>query len=281
VEILMTVRRFACVMVFALVATWAATEEPITMSDCAMCHEDIAPAFASGHHGRLMARQSEQLIERSCEACHGSAAKHGDDPSTDNIVRVPGPEGCVSCHPDSQAKAEILLPRHNRSGVVCLECHVSGHDSAPAGHLLSQEPLDLCSTCHQAERAAFNMPHAHRDGQVPFDCTECHSVHADNRQGRLTMLGNGGACIDCHTEKAGPFVFPHPPSQLDSCMACHVPHGSTNPRLLTRHSVTMLCLECHANVPAFHDISRPRYQNCQTCHAAVHGSNRDPRLFEE
>jgi len=34
-------------------------------------------------------------------------------------------------------------------------------------------------------------------------------------------------------------------------------------------------------VPSFHDVSRPRYQSCQNCHAAVHGSNRDPRLFEE
>ena len=42
-----------------------------------------------------------------------------------------------------------------------------------------------------------------------------------------------------------------------------------------------LCLECHSDVPSFHDVSRPRYQNCQNCHAAVHGSNRDPRLFEE
>ena len=51
--------------------------------------------------------------------------------------------------------------------------------------------------------------------------------------------------------------------------------------MLTRRSVTLLCLECHANTPAFHDISSPRFRFCQNCHAAVHGSNRDPRLIEE
>jgi len=279
----MTVRRLSVLMVFAVVAGWAAADEPVPMSDCAMCHEEIPAEFAASPHGRLMAMKSEAVLERSCEGCHGSAAAHIDDPSPENIIRVPGPAQCVSCHPDRMSKAEILVPRHNRSGVICLDCHVSGHedDVTPVNHGLKQEPTALCRTCHQGEAASFNMPYAHRDGQHPFDCTECHSVHTDTRQGRLTMLGNGGACIECHTEKAGPFIFPHQPSQLDTCMACHVPHGTTNPKLLTRPNIDMLCLECHANVPSFHDVSRPRYQNCINCHAAIHGSNRDPRLIEE
>lgn len=278
----MTARHLAAVLIAVVGASIsAAQEQAIGMSDCAMCHEDVAGAFAAGSHGRLMARVSAELLERSCESCHGSAAAHVDDPSPENIVRVPGPMGCVSCHPDSQSKSEILLPQHNRSGVVCLECHVSGHDEGLADHGLSTSPTELCGSCHQGERASFSMPYAHRDGQRTFDCTACHSIHSDTRPGRLAILGNGGACIDCHTAKAGPFVFPHPPSQIDTCISCHVPHGTTNPMLLTRPSITMLCLECHANVPAFHDVSQTRYQNCINCHAAIHGSNRDRRLIEE
>lgn len=277
----MMARHLAVALITVMAAGWAVAQDEISMSDCAMCHEEIAPAFAASRHGRLMARVSNDLLERSCESCHGSAAAHVDDPSTENIVRVPGPEGCVSCHPDSQAKAEILLPRHNRSGVVCLDCHVSGHDEPLGDHGLKSPPVNLCATCHQGVSASFNMPYAHRDGQRPFDCTNCHSIHADTRPGRLTILGNGGACIDCHSEKAGPFIFPHPPTQLETCVACHVPHGATNPKLLTRPSINVLCLECHGNVPSFHDVSRSRYQNCINCHAAIHGSNRDPRLIEE
>ena len=68
-------------------------------------------------------------------------------------------------------------------------------------------------------------------------------------------------------------------------MACHQPHGSANPRMLTRHEVRFVCLECHSNLPtpvaaaalgtippAIHDLRAPRFQNCNLCHQKVHGS---------
>ena len=90
-------------------------------------------------------------------------------------------------------------------------------------------PHKLCAECHLSESGSFQMPYAHRDGTRPFECTNCHSLHGDNRQGRLAMIGSGGVCLDCHTEKTGPFVYPHPPQQVNGCINCHVPHGSPNP----------------------------------------------------
>ena len=78
-----------------------------------------------------------------------------------------------------------------------------------------------------------------------------------------------------------PFVFAHPPQERLGCVACHMPHGSTNPRQLTRRNTYMLCLECHTSVPSFHDVTGSRYRDCVNCHTAVHGSNRDRKLFEE
>ena len=58
--------------------------------------------------------------------------------------------------------------------------------------------------------------------------------------------------------------------------------------MLTRSTVAQLCLECHSNItgttlgsqpPSLHDLRSPRYQNCTTCHTAVHGSNVSPRLL--
>ena len=43
----------------------------------------------------------------------------------------------------------------------------------------------------------------------------------------------------------------------------------------------VLRLECHANVPSSHSFGTPRYANCQSCHAAIHGSNRDRLFFED
>jgi predicted CXXCH cytochrome family protein len=251
------------VIAVLLLATAATAQEPVTMETCAICHDDVAPVFASGSHGRAMARVDSAILDRSCVGCHGPATEHVDDPSTENINRLPDAGACLACHPGREGKTDISTAAHVRNGVACLDCHGTGAE------------------CHLSESGSFQMPYAHRDGTRPFECTNCHSVHGDNRQGRLALTGSGGVCLDCHTEKTGPFVYPHPPQQLNSCVSCHVPHGSPNPKLLTRHRVAALCLECHANVPSFHDVSRPRYQNCQNCHAAIHGSNRDPRLFEE
>jgi DmsE family decaheme c-type cytochrome len=271
---------FTVATVLAL-ASMAAAQEPVTMETCAICHEDVAPVFAAGTHGRAMARVDSAILDGSCVGCHSPAAEHVDDPTTDNIKRFPDAGACLACHPGQQGLTDISTASHVRSGVACLDCHGSGHDELNTDHMLQSAPHKLCAECHLSESGSFQMPYAHRDGTRPFECTNCHSVHGDNRQGRLAMIGSGGVCLDCHTEKTGPFVYPHPPQQLNGCINCYVPHGSPNPKLLTRHRVAALCIECHSNVPAFHDISRPRYQSCQNCHAAVHGSNRDPLLFEE
>jgi DmsE family decaheme c-type cytochrome len=251
------------------------------METCEMCHDDVAPAFAAGSHGRAMAMVDTAILDRSCVGCHGPATEHIDDPTTENINRFPDPGACLSCHPGREGMTDISTPAHVRNGVACLDCHGTGHSELKTDHMLTSAPHKLCAECHLSESGSFQMPYAHRDGTRPFECTNCHSVHGDNRLGRLALIGSGGVCLDCHTEKTGPFVYPHPPQQVNGCINCHVPHGSPNPKLLVRNRIAALCLECHTDVPSFHDVSRPRYQSCQNCHAAVHGSNRDPRLFEE
>ncbi len=277
----MTRPQFLAAAAILALATVATAQEPITLETCAVCHDDVAPVFASGAHGRAMARVDTAILDRSCVGCHGPATEHVDDPNTDNINRFPDAAACLSCHPGREAMTDITTSAHVRSGVACLDCHGTGHAELGTDHLLASAPHKLCAECHLSESGSFEMPYAHRDGTRPFECTNCHSLHGDNRQGRLAMIGSGGACLDCHTEKTGPFVYPHPPQNVNGCSDCHAPHGSTNPKLLTRHRMTALCLECHTNAPSFHDISRPRYQQCQNCHVAVHGSNRDPLFFKE
>ncbi len=278
----MTARSIITTVVIAVCCTLAmADDELLTMETCAMCHEDEAAAFAASPHGRAMVQVDAAVLERSCVQCHGATAEHIDDPTPENIRRVPDSTACVSCHPASLAALEVTAPAHTRFGVACIDCHAAGHTDSGNQHLLADKPFELCADCHQSVAGEFKMPFAHRDGTRNFDCTNCHSMHGQNRQGRLNLLSKSGACIDCHTEKTGPFVFPHPPRELDGCIACHHPHGTTNPRQLRRRNVAQLCIECHAGVPAFHNLSQPRYQSCQNCHVAVHGSNRDPRLLED
>ncbi|MEE8523040.1 MAG: cytochrome c3 family protein [Thermoanaerobaculia bacterium] len=268
----------------ATVVPAVAQEEDLSRETCGFCHDE-AETFAAGPHGRAMAAVDPEVLERSCAACHQPSAEHIEDPLPENVVRVPDSLGCAGagCHAESLGGMSLITPAHSRHDLACLDCHVSGHgeEPPPAPRLLVAEPLRLCGDCHPAEVNAANLPFAHRDGAEPFSCIRCHSPHATSGVGRLAFGGNGGACRDCHTEKAGPFVFPHPPHQVDGCSACHEPHGSTNPRLLTRRNVLNLCLECHSDVPAFHDLTRARFRACQSCHFAVHGSNREPGLFDE
>lgn len=277
----MTARSILAAVVVAVCCTGAAADDVLTMETCAMCHEDEAAEFAASPHGRAMVKVDAAVLDGSCAQCHSPTIEHIDDPTPDNVTRVPTSDSCVSCHSTSRAKLDATTAAHTRFGVQCQDCHSAGHSDPGTDHLLADQPFELCASCHQSVAGEFKMPYAHRDGTRNFACTNCHSAHGQNRQGRLNLLSKSGACVDCHTEKTGPFVFPHPPRELDGCVICHEPHGTSNPRQLRRRSVAQLCLECHAGVPAFHNLSQPRYQQCQNCHVAVHGSNRDPRLLED
>ncbi len=91
---------------------------------------------------------------------------------------------------------------------------------------------------------------------------------------------NETACLNCHGDKRGPFPFEHAPVKMESCSVCHEPHGSSNPRMMVRHNVAQLCLECHTtslaalggSPPAFHDLRSARFRSCTSCHSKIHGS---------
>ena len=65
-----------------------------------------------------------------------------------------------------------------------------------------------------------------------------------------SFAANEPGCFNCHGDKRGPFTFEHAPVRFEGCQACHEPHGSANPRMLTRANVRFVCLECHANLPS-------------------------------
>ena len=81
---------------------------------------------------------------------------------------------------------------------------------------------------------------------------------------------------------------------VDNCANCHVPHGSSQPRMLKVRS-PMLCQQCHSE--GFHPStlyngehlppnvlsngsSRILAKGCMNCHPAIHGTNHPsgPRL---
>lgn len=260
-----------------------AQDEETGREFCAACHDETVEAFTAGDHGRAMAAESPETLERSCATCHGPVETHLEEFTAESIERWPKPAACLECHQNAEGALRKATPGHPRNAVACLDCHEPGHAAPAAEPLLLGEPRSLCGGCHADVKARFSQPFVHREGRDTFECTTCHAVHGGGEAGRLTFLQNGGVCVKCHSDKAGPFVFPHPPREVDGCVECHEPHGSSNPRQLVRRTVFNLCLECHADVPvrSFHDFTQARFRRCQTCHRAVHGSNVEPRLFDE
>jgi len=292
-------RKITLVAFALVVATPVAAALPegwVGKETCSTCHEDVATTFVKGSHGRGMAERGKDIcplelkgetLERSCEACHGPGGAHASEPSTANIRTLKGAgardasAGCLTCHGAQLGGLLARTPGHQRAGVGCLDCHTSGHTPAQGEPLLVAARASVCAPCHGAQTAQFALPFAHRDGRLPFECMSCHTVHGGTTARGRVEEDARERCVTCHTEKAGPFVFPHPPREVDGCVGCHQPHGSPNAKLLTRPSVQMLCLECHSDTPSFHNLAQPKYQQCQTCHAAVHGSQRDAALFKE
>jgi DmsE family decaheme c-type cytochrome len=138
----------------------------------------------------------------------------------------------------------------------------------------------LCYQCHGEQRAAFAMPYHHPIEREFMKCSSCHQPHGSHTLRQVRMRGTEAMCGSCHEETQGPFIFEHPPGRVTGCQSCHQPHGSANPKMLMRAQVRFLCLECHNSTPVFHDLSKPRYQNCTVCHRKVHGSNLSRKLFE-
>lgn len=265
-----------------------------TMQDCAACHDDTVKAFRINAHA-ILEKSTNYKTENPCESCHGPGKAHIEGGG--DLTKIIGFKGkevkayndqCLACHKNSHEVNGFGASTHAKQGLDCADCH-SVHHSAVATPLLKQTSSNLCLSCHTLQKSQFSKPFHHRVTEKAMDCVDCHQPHSgiDSRQLRSSFAGEE-ICFRCHIEKQGPFVFEHAAIRLRGCQGCHEPHGSNNPKMLIRSTMTALCLECHSRTqvnsiftgqpPSFHNLNSPTYRNCTTCHVMIHGSNFD-RLF--
>jgi DmsE family decaheme c-type cytochrome len=229
---------------------------------CRTCHPGVWLNFYKNPHARSLQAGTEAPEKTGCESCHGPGAAHvaaNGGKTTIVAFSTLAPrdilDNCLRCHGNDMARVNVRRSSHTESGVVCTSCH-SIHQAATPRYLLAKIQRDVCYTCHSAVRAQFEMPVHHRVNEGAIQCTDCHNPHGAfvptwrmAARPRLVSqaVGNEEPCLKCHADKRGPFVFEHPSVRIDGCETCHVPHGSTNAKLLTRPVVF---------------TPDPRYQHC-------------------
>lgn len=259
---------------------------------CKSCHEDMPKpgfikSFENSPHFATTMDTTRGPEWHGCEACHGPGKEHvdngGDKTKIFTFKDVSAKDisaRCLGCHQYGEEHSNFARSVHLQNNVGCTDCH-DPHATKETQFLMREKQPLLCYSCHLETKQQFVRPYHHRVNEGLIRCSDCHNPHGGfiARQLRATA-SQDAVCFKCHSEKAGPFVYEHPPVKTEGCVFCHTPHGSSNPRLLKRSQINLLCLECHSfnvdagapSTPTFHNQAT-KYQACTLCHVAIHGSN--------
>jgi DmsE family decaheme c-type cytochrome len=276
----------------------AAETMPAAMEQCGDCHDDVVGALALTPHSALESEGWElpEGATASCTACHGDASKHLEEGGGEGTIfnfqgELPSvvTDRCMACHTNTHPR--FAASPHAQAGLSCTGCHsVHGGNStaamvaSPSGSA-SLAGVDAKSTacydCHAEIFTQFEFNERHRLQEGILQCTTCHNPHEPQTRAMLGAFKQE-MCIDCHTDKGGPFVYEHGSVRVEGCVACHEPHGGTGRHQLLHQNQAELCYSCHVEVPTFHfgfGSGPPRFglmAQCTNCHSAIHGSNFDP-----
>lgn len=298
-----------------------APAEYVGSDTCQSCHEDVVKTFQQKNPHQLVETAKKYHFEtRACESCHGPGSKHAESMSPADIKNpsklkpAETDRICLGCHLNQPTHVGRINSGHAKNQVSCTACHsvhkngtggfaaaakVAGVQAGATAASQMSQVNQLCASCHADVWATFQQPFRHRLPEGAMSCVDCHNPHGGflpnaARTSRQTFEANEPGCFRCHGDLAGPFIFEHAPVRTEGCSTCHMPHGTNNPRMLTRSEVRFVCLECHANLPvptpaagtplgtvppAFHDLRSPRFRQCTVCHQKIHGSYVD-RSFE-
>lgn len=256
-----------------------------TTNSCAKCHADLVQTFGTSPHGPAFAHIADQL---TCDTCHGDGKAHtesnGDTSKIQNPAKISikaADRTCLTCH--AAQHPDFAHSAHESASVGCVNCH-SIHAGKEAKLLKTAQPA-LCYQCHAATESAFNAPVHHKSDGGPVKCTACHNPHAVfQTQLQAGIAQQVSACLKCHTEMAGPWVYEHKAIKQAGCVACHTPHGGDYSKLLTEAKVNTICLQCHLpsafpeepEVTAAHTPTSTK--PCIDCHVAIHGANHENRF---
>lgn len=254
---------FGCL---AFLPNSAAADAKTDAEACAQCHEDQVAAFKAAIHAGS-----------NCSDCHGDAAKHMEEGEgaifAFKEADTPNAKSarCLKCHQGNHSR--FFASSHGKASMACTDCHKA---HAPAPMQSKMTASKSCHACHEDVFAQFKLNERHRLQEGILGCGDCHNPHEPAARERLGGFKHE-ACLKCHTDKGGPFIFEHGASRIEGCSACHEVHGSPNRHMLLFQNSSDLCFSCHTTSPNWHQYFSFNHDttNCVTCHSTIHGSNFD------
>jgi DmsE family decaheme c-type cytochrome len=257
-------------------------------STCLDCHEEHEASLTNSAHALTNDESIESPILIGCISCHDDWAVHVDDPSTENISSVSDSfqlrqaEICGDCHLTLHQSAMVTTDPHSRSGLKCTSCHTV-HNNRNV-KLVKSDDGNYCVACHPNVTAEFRLRSVHPLESHNIRCVDCHDI--SGIKDMTLAVGLDWTCQNCHSDQSGPFRFEHPATyshmvEGGGCSECHMPHGSTNVRLLKQPG-NGVCIQCHG-VPPGHIINHGGWgakSACVVCHTDIHGSYNNGKFLD-
>jgi DmsE family decaheme c-type cytochrome len=211
-----------------------------------------------------------------------------------SIAASPGPqlketESCGVCH-EAVVKDFGLTP-HAAAATGCTACHGQAPQHAEEGgkgnifaFRTEDQPGDKskrCLACHVKDSPRyFASPHH----KASFDCTTCHTIHAEETRPALLATSPDKNCSRCHQDVFAEFQLNERHRLQEgilSCTTCHNPHEPAARERLGGFKQEQ-CLKCHTDKggPFIYEHEPARVEGCSVCHE-VHGSpNRHMLKFQ-
>jgi DmsE family decaheme c-type cytochrome len=210
-----------------------------------------------------------------------------------------GSETCQPCHEEAysafQRNPHQKVETDKKRGwetMACESCHGPGGkhaESADPANIINPSKLPAakadqgCLKCHLNQPTHVGrLTGSHARNQVA--CTACHSIHKGPSALRpTTAVAINKECASCHTSTWAEFQKPFRhrlPEGAMSCVDCHNPHGSFQPRMMQTSAANEPgCFKCHGNLrgPFTYEHMPVRAEGCRACHEP-HGSA-NPRML--
>ena len=251
--------------------------------ECKTCHEDKFAPLEKSPHGQ---HGFEMRSTQGCETCHGPGRNHIDSGGDVTLILNPAKMKseassavCLTCH-EQGMQTHWKGSTHQQRGLSCSSCHSIHNFKSEKNQLKTAEITETCNGCHMEQKAQIQRTSHHPIREGLMSCASCHNPHGTLTPKMISANSVNDLCYQCHTEKRGPFLWPHPPVQ-ENCATCHLPHGSNHEKLLVQNR-PWLCQSCHLDTRhpgTLYDktnvltSNRELSRSCSNCHMAIHGSN--------